>query len=768
MKTVTIENWKLGYLPHSRTQGFSPKTAEDILRSACEVIEAKVPGNFELDLIRAGKLPEDLYMGTNILKAQDLERMHIWYCSEFDLEPTDEDTFLRFEGIDTVAEIFLDGMLFAKTENMLIPHEFPLYGVSYGRHELVVHIIPTCIYAREIPLPNICRAQPYNYDSLAVRKAPYMYGWDIMPRAVSAGLWRPVQVVYKPKDRIETVVCRTHKVSGETAEIEFYWQVQTNRDFIRDLSIRIEGECGDSAFSFEKRLVSVHDSKNHTLENAKLWWPKNAGEPNLYNVTATLLCGDTVCDAVSFAMGIRTVQLDRTDKAGPDGKFRFIVNGKPVYALGTNWVPTDVFPSRHDEYTLRGIELIDDIGCNMVRCWGGNAYPGDLFYEECDRRGIMVWQDFAMGCATYPRDERFQRLLREEATSVVRRLRNHASIVLWAGDNECDAMTVYHPQFGGENPEDNILTRKVLKEVVQQEDGFRPYLPSSPYLTEPAGVGVLPAEEHLWGPRDWFKSKYYSTPICHFASETGYHGCPSPESLRKFMHEENITNRGDAKLCSDPEWLVHASSPEATVESVYAYRIPLMAKQVDRLFGSALPTIEGFAKQSQISQGEAVKYFIERFRIRKWYTGGLLWWNMIDGWPQVSDAIVDWYGVKKLAYHYIKRAQQPFCMMIDEPDENGMLILCAANDGTADQTVSYTVTNVLTEETVLAGECTVKGDTTARIAGFAEKAGYYRIEWNGGVSGENHYIARMGEGLSTADYFAFMQKTGFDKEFEGF
>lgn len=783
---VPLENWRLALLPHSRVAatGFSPKTVDEITASVCEVMDAAVPGNLELDLIRAGKLPEDIFFGTNILEVQKYERTHLWYFTTFTLEATEAEPVLRFEGVDTVSEIYLDGTLLGRTEDMFISYAFSLNSVAPGWHELVVHIIPAGVYTGNRPLDPGCRTLPYNDDALYIRKAPYMYGWDIMPRAVSAGLWKPVSLVYQSRDQIAEQVITVNRVSAEMAQLVFRLRISTDADDLRDFTVKVRGVCGDSVFELEKQLWGCHAFFWVDIQNPRLWWPKNYGEPNLYDTTITLLKNGVVCDEVTVSVGIRTVELVRTSFAGKDGDFHFKVNGKKIFVMGSNWVPTDTFPSRHDDYTLRGLELAEELGCNMLRCWGGNAYPGDLFYDYCDRHGILVWQDFAMACGIYPTDEHFRELLRQEAETVVTRLRNHPCLALWSGDNECDQMyrgnaVIQDGRFlTGPDPNDSVLTRRVLPEVLARLDGTRPYLPSSPYydravfadMISPEGSKGKPSEDHLWGPRDYFKGDfYYTNSVCHFASETGYHGCPSPETLKKIIGENRLTNYGDGVRCTDPHWLVHAASPETDPAGCYAYRIPLMTRQVERLFGAAPRDIQKYALESQISQAEAKKFFLEHFRIGKWYRTGILWWNIIDGWPQISDAVVDWYGTKKLAWHYLKNSQTPFCMFCDEPDGEGNLTLCAANDSRDTVTVSYTVTEVLTGRPVAAGSCTVKSDETARIALLPETAGgYYHICWQGDRQGSNHFVCRIGDGIRLEDYVEFLKKTGYYEKLEGF
>ena len=201
----------------------------------------------------------------------------------------------------------------------------------------------------------------------------------------------------------------------------------------------------------------------------------------------------------------------------------------------------------------------------------------------------------------------------------------------------------------------------------------------------------------------------------------------------------------------------------------YVYRIRLMANQVDTLFGKSEDSLEGFARQSQISQAEAKKYFIERFRLSKWRRTGIIWWNLIDGWPQISDAIVDWYGAKKLAYNYIKRSQKSFCMMFDEPVDN-VLSLFAVNDNTTDKKVTYSVTNVTTGETLANGNIASPADssTVAVKIPLPTVASFLHITWEteDGIKGENHFMTET-LGISYDDYISAIKKVGFD-EFEGF
>lgn len=760
--------WKIAYAHHKDCRNEQYHTIEQIEKSEMEIVPARVPGCLELDLMNAGKM-EDLYFSTNTLKAQKLEDVHVWYYTVLNI--TNPNQYLHFGGIDTFADIYINGKLVKSTDNMHLSYDIEPDWIV-GQNEVVVHIKPTMLVARQYISPAVCYAQKYNYASLYVRKAAHMFGWDIMPRIVSVGLWKEVTLLEKKEDKIKEVYFATTKISGKAATVRFYINADLAGTFANEYTVKLEGHCRESSFVKEDRIWHNTHAFEFQVEDCKLWWPKNTGEQNLYHVTVTLLHGDHVCDVYRFNAGIRTIELDRTDITDDNGngEFCFKVNGKKIFVLGTNWVPLDAFHSNDSNRLPKALALLDDIGCNMVRCWGGNVYESEAFFEFCDERGIMVWQDFALGCAVYPNDKEFAKRVEEEAVYQIKRLRNHASLALWAGDNECDVAI----EWAGitRNPNWNRLTRDVLKNAVEIHDYSRAYLPSSPYVSENVfqGKGIKP-EEHLWGPRDYFKGPYYKDTFCHFASETGYHGFNSPQSLKRFLNEpEKIFKEDDT---ATDEYLVHAASMDLNPESPYAYRIRLAYNQVVTLFGHAEESFADFVRQSQISQAEAKKYFIEKFRLGKWKRTGIIWWNLLDGWPQVSDAVVDYYFVKKLAYHYIRRSQQPICLMFDEP-EDGNIRLFGVNDLPQDTSVSYKVKKVSGEgkeqQEVMMGNIMLSADSVVELGSLTvadEEKEFYLIEWNiDGKEFKNHYFTNIIH-IDYKNYFNALKECGMD-EFEGF
>ena len=484
-----------------------------------------------------------------------------------------------------------------------------------------------------------------------------------------------------------------------------------------------------------------------TVEDPQLWWIRDKGTPALYDATVSLVCDGEVVASQKTRFGIRTIELQykHLDLNGENGEFCFLLNGEKTFIRGTNWVPMDAIHARDAQKVRPALELVEDLHCNMIRCWGGNVYEDHEFFDICDEKGILVWQDFSMACAIYPQDGDFCEKIRKEAVAVVRKLRQHPSLALWAGDNECD-LGIYQGWYHGGakcalNPNDNVLTRKILPDVLRAEDPCRPYLPSSPYVDAFVFENRFDyaVEDHLWGPRDYYKGEFYSTAKAMFASECGYHGSVSPESVSKFIAEEAIWPPEN-----NPSWLVHAASPETDENACWAYRIPLMCEQVVTLFGEMPDNFADFAAASQISQAEATKFFIERFRKAKWNRTGIIWWNVIDGWPQFSDAVVDYYYTRKQAYFHIKQAQQPFCVMIDEAQEDGTRAIIAVNDTNATTAFSYTVRDVESGCIVKIGTAQMEGNASCAIGVLPAdpaKQGMYYIEWTAdSCKGCNHYM----------------------------
>jgi len=733
--------WKLSYAKDN----LNFKNLNELSKSGLKELNATVPGNFELDLQKNG-LIDDPFFGMNIKECFKYELEYMWYYRTFDMPNIDKNSNyeLVFEGVDTLCDIYLNGELIAVTDNMLVEHFIDVAPYLKDKNELIVKISPIYYEAIKQDYPIQTFALPSNYEGLYIRKAPHMYGWDIMCRAVSAGIWKNVYIRKTEKERLNFVYAITDRLDSDhkDASLRFTYNGEIGHAYSNFYEIEIIGECKDSKINIRKQMLFGKGSIEYKLDNPLLWWPRGKGDANLYNMKAILYKDGNKIDEITFNFGVRTIKLERTDTTDQfgSGEFVFIINGEKVFCKGSNWVPMDAYHSRDEERIPKALDMIVDLECNILRCWGGNVYENDLFYNICDEKGIMVWQDFAIACGYFPQSSDFLNKLTVEGTKVVRRLRQHPSIILWSGDNEVDIF------LSGLNenidPATNAITRNIWPDVLKQEDYTRPYLPSSPYLAGDSykyGETRAP-ENHPWGPRDYFKGKYYSNQVCHFASEIGYHGCPMPEALEQFISKDKLW-----PYENNEEWILHSTSPIPGYDC-YDYRVELMAKQVRELFGFIPDNLKDFAIASQISQAEAKKFFIEMFRTAKWRRTGIIWWNLIDGWPEISDAIVDYNYNKKLAYEFIKTSQQHVCLMFKEP-ENWNIELVVSNDTRLNEDLEYIVTDIKNNNIVTQGTIKAFADRVTSVIKLSYTMSLktiYKIEWKGKKhSGINHYLTGM-------------------------
>ncbi len=757
--------WKLYRAPQAVTAAWDalPVTENALCSRSLSPIPGTVPGNVELDLIQAGEMDDPL-VEENISQAHRLEDHHFWYARTFIFSGETDGVYLQMEGVDTYATVYLNGQPVGQTDNMLIAHTLPLTALRQGENELVVHLAPTVLTARREEISLLTSALEYGYDGVRVGKAPHMFGWDIMPRVVSAGLWRSITLVRRQPVGFTQCYVYTRELMKDGAEMHLFYALELGNRLYDGLTLRLTLDDGENPHTEEWDVWAGAGNRRFRLPHPRLWWPRGYGEPFLYEATAELLDknGEVLC-AHRFTCGIRTVKLDRRPATAEDsGEFRFVVNDRPVYLLGTNWVPLDVYPSRHAARLKAAIDLTVDVGCNAIRCWGGNVYESDEFYRLCDEKGLLVWQDFSMACGAYPLDGDFRCRLEKEVRQVIRRLRQHPCLALWSGDNEGD----YNYIFGLVDPNHNPLTRQLLPELVMQEDGVRSFLPSSPYLDESVSAGAPAVEDHLWGERLFFDVPYYTETTARFASEIGYHGSVSPASAREFLSPEHL-----APVPDDPQWLIHASSPVAREKSSFGYRIRLMHTQVANMTGEHLTELDAFARYSQISQAEAMKLFVETFRCRMGENNGIIWWNIVDGCPQFSDAVVDYYYRKKLAYHFIRTSQSPVLLCVRREADGWFLYGINSTDSL--HTLSATAEDAYTEQLLWEGTVELPPRESRQLVCLTTggKAAFAVIRWTDetGESGLNHkymgpYPLDIHQYIHTAEQLSLLPWEGFDDE----
>ena len=304
--------WTLFVAEHSQVRRHSePLCTGSALQAAGFLkLNGSVPGNFELDLQAAGLL-DDPFFGTNPLKLQELENRHLWYVRRFGFDGDASRAFLRFEGIDTISEIYLNGCLLGTTDNMFLAHEFFAEGIRAGENELVVHIKPVCIEARTLETDaDVFVHNPYNAGSLMVRKAAHSFGWDIFPRCISGGLWRGCSIVEKKKDYLQDIYLTTVTLSEGGAGLHCVYETVLDGDFSQDYSLRLTGVCGESRFDYcLDKLWHNRGCFHFSLKNPQLWWPRDLGEPALYDVCATLSYRGEVVDEAALIEALKNHKI---------------------------------------------------------------------------------------------------------------------------------------------------------------------------------------------------------------------------------------------------------------------------------------------------------------------------------------------------------------------------------------------------------------------------------------------------------------------------
>ena len=736
----------------------APDSPDELLHSSFRKVDATVPGNVEIDLERAG-LIHDPTIGNNVYNLRKFEVYQWWYRCQFE-EPDVPDKHLVklcFDGIDCIADIWLNNEKIGRTENMFVEHHIDITDKIKEENELYVCIHSPILEGRKYQREFFgVRYDALGGESVNIRKAAHSYGWDILPRLVSAGIWKDVKLDIIPPTHFKAVYWATNSVDPKNKSASIYvdWEFATERLCIDDLVLNVNLKRDNQVvFNQNYNIYStVFRTRLNDLHNIDLWWPRGYGEPALYD--ATLRITDAHGHVIAEDMqkiGIRTVKLDRTDATTKEkpGEFVFLINHEKIFVKGTNWVALDSLHSRDKDHIKPSMKMLVDLNCNMVRMWGGNVYEHDEFYDLCDAHGIMVWHDFMMGCTQYPQDEGFLKKIETEASKAISRIRRHPSLVLWAGNNENDVAGEWNEDQPFIDPNTEPISRQLLPSMVRRLDPKTPYLPSSPYISSEAfrmagriDQSYAP-EQHLWGPRGYYKAPFYTENIAKFVSEIGYHGCPNLESLKKMFDAEFVypwKNTLDFEW--NDQWQTKAvrSHPYST-ETIK--RNDLMINQIKCVFTEVPTDLDMFICASQIIQAEAKKYFIEFWRMNKFDRNGILWWNLRDGWPVISDAIVDYYYSKKLAYHYIKRVQTDVCVMIGDAKENGHPVVIV-NDTRNEINGNFSIKDADTGEVLMekSFKVNVNGKSVEGFLANTSEPKLWMIEWDvDNMKYTNHYFA---------------------------
>ncbi len=640
-------------------------------------LEAAVPGDVHSTLLAHGRI-EDPFVSTNDQKCRWIERK-IWvYRTEFDRPDSggDCDVFLTFEGLDTLAEVLVNGESVAVSSNMFVPVSVKLTGkLKEQGNVVVVRFDPVVEYARTKDVSRFW--SKVNYERIWLRKCACNFSWDWSPRMVTAGVWRDVWLQTVRKARIDHTFFRTLSIGPDEAEVQV--DVDVSRyDSELPLLAEVALEGGDQCFRHEAEVKDGKAIVRFKVEQPRLWWTFDLGTPALYNLTVRLMERGTgmLLDTASDQVGIRSIEVNLRSEAGSP-RFTFVLNGRPIYAKGANWIPAHNFIGAiPDERYADLITLSREANMNMLRVWGGGVYEKDIFYRECSRQGLLVWQDFMFSCSEVPDfDADFMESVREEVIANVKALRSHPCIAIWAGNNENQAI---HSEKMHYRSDYRFYGEKIFHDLMpgllEDLDPTRLYWPSSPWGGNDPNT-FAEGDTHNWAvwagdvyPRRYGEAsrqdvtaygisyRRYAEDTSKFSSEFGIHGSTVKETLRRYIPESELYY-GSFEL----DYRNKDYEPEKADITMAAY--------------SGLPNdLEQYIDFSMLCQAEGLKFGVEHFRRRKPENSGSLIWQLNDCWPGISWSLIDFCLFPKASYYYARRFFNPILLSFKDEEDGGVSV----------------------------------------------------------------------------------------------
>lgn len=659
-------------------------------------VPAQVPGTVYEALLENGKLEDPFYRDNEIAACEKMEEDYL-YSLTFGAAPeilACPQVLLRFDGLDTVADIRLNGEALGSACNMHRTWEYPVKDLlqpTGNKLEILLHSPNRWIRDAF----KACRTLG-NDDTFEgfvhLRKAHYMFGWDWGAHLPDAGIFRPVSLLGLEGGRIHSVYIRQrHEVSGTEAGTcrpvvsKVTLTLEPDFEGPQDYAVRITAPDGT--------VFEDHNSpKTMEIPDPMLWWPNGYGEQNLYTVEVTQLDGDRPVDTWVRRIGLRRVTVHR-EKDQWGESFAHEVNGLPIFAMGADYIPEDNLLGRvTPETTKTLLEKAKFANFNSIRVWGGGYYPSDWFYDLCDEMGFLVWQDFMFACAVYELTPEFEANIRAEFADNIVRLRHHASLALWCGNNEMELFVANKNEWLTKPTEVRdylLMFERILPEMLKEYDPETYYWPASPSsggsFDDPGDPDR--GDSHYWsvwhGNRPFSEYRKY---FFRYASEFGFQAFPALKTL------ETITD--------DPDDLNPFSYIMEKHQRQYGANGKIMGyMQQTYKYPTSFPI---FIYASQLLQADAIRYGVEHFRRNRGRCMGAIYWQLNDCWPVVSWSSIDYLGRMKALHYYARRFFRPLMLSCQEEGmmnvEANMnrehfefpkaITLCVANETVEPQTVT--------------------------------------------------------------------------------
>ncbi|HOK60924.1 beta-mannosidase [Tenuifilum sp.] len=615
-------------------------------------LPATVPGAVHTHLHSNGMIGNP-YLGCNNMHLAWIDSADWEYRKVFALPKTFSsirDVELVFEGLDTYADVYLNGVKVLTADNMFRRWVVPCSKfLRKGKNELrvvfrsAVRMVDSIAGRGSYRLPG--------GEWAYVRKAAYHFGWDWGPRFVTCGIWKPVYLRITPKVRVSNLSISTISVSNQKALMAIDFDI--DGDTKAQLRLTVTDVYTDKIYLDTAMRLKRHEvGARFYIDNPKLWWPNGMGEQHLNRFRVQFFEDRKLVYDKVHDVGIRTVRLiSEPDSSGQS--FYFLVNGLPMFAKGANLIPPDFFVhSIADSAWVQQVDFAAQSNFNMLRVWGGGVYAPDAFMEECTRKGILVWHDFMFACSMYPYSSAFLTNVKEEAVEQVKRLRKHTSLALWCGNNEVDEG--WH-NWGWQKQlsdytgaADSVwngyvqLFLHLLPEVVMRYDSTRSYWPSSPMFGWGRAESTTHGDSHYWGVW-WGREPFerYAQRIPRFMSEYGFQGAPSEETLRMFNDRNNLPDSA--------QMLCHQKHPVG-YQTINEYMEREGLKPNDLL---------EWIDYSQLVQAQGYAHAIEAHRLASPYCMGTLYWQLNDCWPVVSWSGIDYAERWKRVQYYVQNLYKP-------------------------------------------------------------------------------------------------------------
>ncbi|UAM99024.1 glycoside hydrolase family 2 protein [Polaribacter litorisediminis] len=606
---------------------------------------ATVPGNIFTDLL-SHKIIEDPFTKNNEEKVQWVSNKSWEYRTSFQLS---EDILkkqhieLNFNGLDTYAKIYLNDSLLGETNNAFRTFNFDVKKLIKKENQLKIYLLNNREIEKKLEEKNLYYLP--EGKRVYTRKAQFQYGWDWGPQLNTSGIWKKVSLVAWNEMRFKNIFIRQEKLTELKANLIAEITIESDLDAVAEIKINVATKEILQKIEIKK---GIHTYKVPIeIENPTLWWTHNLGNPYLYQFDFRLIYDKKIKDEKSIKKGIRTIKLiTKKDTIGES--FYFELNGKPVYMKGANYIPQNSFQNKvSNQHYEKLLSDVAESNMNILRVWGGGIYENDIFYDLCDEKGILVWQDFMFACAMYPGDIEFLANVKEEAIQQVKRLRNHTSIALWCGNNE---NSEGWKRWGWQNNRTEKEKKNIWNDYLAVFDSILPkvvaefsetdYWETSPKYGRGNPKYKTEGDAHDWWVwHDGYPFEHFENNVPRFMSEFGFQSFPSFETLKYINQTDTIS--------------LKTTAVKSHQKHIRGFQLidTYMARDYN------IPTNEeDYVYVSQLVQAKGIVMGIEAHRRTKPYNMGSLYWQLNDCWPAISWSSIDYFGNWKALQYKAKNA----------------------------------------------------------------------------------------------------------------